>query len=756
MGWGIAAMYAEDRRGTRFAGWVATVLLAASIAAAPCPARSEATPIPRTVLALYDGAREPALDRTRIYRYAEMVLNHLGFAVAYLDVRGRLPPPQEVSGYAAVLTWFSGPLDDRGAYLAWAQAAAPATRKLIVLGAVGGAFWTDDARAMDAILGRIGLVHGRRAVELTLGTGTLDDAPRLTRFERNRDPVVPPYEVVRAASGDVETWLRLSIPAHEGGGTAVAVGVSPRGGYAAAGFEIAEDLGHDRVRWLIDPFAFLGRILSPAPWPVPDVTTLSGRRLAFSHVEGDGLNDVVEMGGTEVLLARRFLSEIVEAYPDVPVTFALTPGDLDPTIGGNATPRGLVTEIWAAPNVEASVASYTRPYRWSFFDAYSRETEVAVAAAARPEAFRPGNDGRKEHGKGPDPAPWSVGAAGQYPRNYIARPFSLGEEIAGATAAARAILPEGKTLRLYQWTGDANPGEAALAAARIAGLLALNGGESRFDGDYPSVGHLVPLSRPVGAERQIYAVGADERPLAKAWRPITAALRGLDDTLARTEWPRRLKPWNLHYHLASLANPEALSLVRAHVAALRDAAVAPVQASLYAAMAEGFFTAAVTPLPDGGWRITNRGAIETLRLDALSGRVDLARSRGLLGQARHGSAIYLALDPAVEPADIVLERPAEAGERSVGLVESRWRLSRFRREPGAWSFAARGFGSGAFSFEDVPAGAYWVSAGVGEAAWSAIVRTDADGHLAFTVPRDGRDGLDVSVRRLRTEEAQGE
>ncbi len=131
------------------------------------------------------------------------------------------------------------------------------------------------------------------------------------------------------------------------------------------------------------------------------------------------------MGGQKVLLAQRFLTEIVEAHPDVPVTFALTPGDLDPALGGNATPRSLVGEIWAAPNVEASVASYTRPYRWSFFEDYSREKELAVATAARPKAFRANTERTKERSTGADTTPWSVGAAAEYPRNYIARPFSL-------------------------------------------------------------------------------------------------------------------------------------------------------------------------------------------------------------------------------------------------------------------------------------------------------------------------------------------
>ena len=737
--------------------WSCATYLALALpsAGSAAPSRPEGAALPRAVLAVYDGEREPAPADTRIHRYAESVLNHLGFTVVYRDIRGQLPSPAEVRAYAAVLSWFSTQPTARRAYLSWAAAAAPAARKVIVLGAVGGAFWTDDARAMRAILGTIGLEHEGRAVELTLGTGMLEASSRLTRFERERDPVVPTYEVVRAARSDVDAWLRLSVPAREGGGTSVAVAVSPRGGVAAAGFEIAEDPGRDRARWLIDPFAFFGRILAAEPWPVPDVTTASGRRIAFSHVEGDGLNDVIVGPHKEkTLVAQRFLTDIVEAFPDLPVTFALTPGDLDPDLGGNATPRSLVADIWAASNVEASVASYTRPYRWSFFADYARDRELALAAAARPEAFRtaPERDGPARPGDAPR---WTVGRPTEYPRNYIARPFDLAQEVEGAATVARALLPEGKALRLYQWTGDAKPFEAAIAATRRLGLPNMNGGESRFDADYPSVAHLVPLARPVGAERQIYAVGADERPLTKAWRPVTAALHGLAETLARTEWPRRLKGYHLHYHLASLGDAEALGIIRAYLEALREAAVVPVPASLYAEMAEGFFTATVTPLASGGWQIAERGALQTARFDAAGSReVDLRRSHGVLGQIRHGDALYVALDPAAEPVEIVLATKEDAAPAPVGLVDSRWQLSRLRRESGGWSYSATGFGPGAFHWEHVPAGTYRVTAtGEGASDWSASVRTRADGTLAFVVPGDGRDGLAIRVVRLASEEA---
>lgn len=719
--------------------------------AAPLPALSAENggeePIPRTLLVLYDGAREPDPADTRVHRYAEAVLNHLGFVVAYRDIRGPLPEPETVRSYAGLLTWFAAPPAARGRYLAWAETAVRSARKLIVLGATGGEFWSADARGIQAILGEIGLTHDRRAVEATLGTRVVAEQRDLTRFERAPDPVVPGYDVVHAASrAEVDVWLELGVPDRAGGGTSVAVAVTRRGGYAAAGFELAEDRGLDRARWLIDPFAFFGRILSPDSWPVPDVTTVSGRRLYFSHVEGDGLNDVVGEGRNRMLVAQRFLSDIVEAYPDLPLTFGLTPGDLDPRLGGNETPRALVAQIWGAAQVEPAVASYTRPFDWPFFAHYSREQEIARAAAVRhdlpTDILRTGD---------PDPAVqarWSVSRGREFPRQYLARPFDLGTEVDTAADAAGALLPDGKTLRLYLWTGNAKPFEAAVAATRRRHLLNMNGGESRFDADYASVAHLAPLARPVGTERQIYAVAADEVPIEKAWRPIRTGLRGFAPTLANTGWPRRLKGYNLRYHLASLADPEALRIVRGYLDEARTAALAPVPASTYAAMVGGFFETAVTWIGPGRWRVARRGAVRTLRLDGPGDRrVDLGRSRGVIGQTRYADALYIALDPAVEPVEIVLAAGPLSIAAPVGLVESRWQLAHLRRDAHGWRFEAQGFGAGTFRWENVAAGRYGVTARrSGATVWRGTA--EADGGLTFTIPDEAGTPLDVEVARL--------
>src|SRR3546814_12748389 len=54
-----------------------------------------AAPVPRTILALYDGKTEPQLRFSNVHQLAAMPLNYPGLTVEFHDIRKGLP---EVSG----------------------------------------------------------------------------------------------------------------------------------------------------------------------------------------------------------------------------------------------------------------------------------------------------------------------------------------------------------------------------------------------------------------------------------------------------------------------------------------------------------------------------------------------------------------------------------------------------------------------------------------------------------------------------------
>ena len=72
------------------------------------------------------------------------------------------------------------------------------------------------------------------------------------------------------------------------------------------------------------------------------------------------------------------------------------------------------------------------------------------------------------------------------PRSYACEPFSMEQELQGSIDIIKELVPEGKEVKLIQWSGDTSPTEKTLNRVREAGLLNINGGDSRYDNEYPS------------------------------------------------------------------------------------------------------------------------------------------------------------------------------------------------------------------------------------------------------------------------------
>ena len=67
------------------------------VLAAGTQALAQATPIPRKVLAFYDGSAFEDIRFTPIHRVVEMPFNHLGLILSYHDLRQPLPSDAELA-----------------------------------------------------------------------------------------------------------------------------------------------------------------------------------------------------------------------------------------------------------------------------------------------------------------------------------------------------------------------------------------------------------------------------------------------------------------------------------------------------------------------------------------------------------------------------------------------------------------------------------------------------------------------------------
>ena len=151
------------------------------------------------------------------------------------------------------------------------------------------------------------------------------------------------------------------------GRPSVVVATGPGGGFAPHNYTIYYEPNTDRVRWTLNPFTFFTariRRRSGSRFPMP--RRCPGRRIYFSHIDGDGWNNLTEIEGhreAQRVSAEVIAREAIVPYPDLPVTVGLIAGDVDLELGGNPAGRAIARQLYALPQVEVASHTYTHPYR---------------------------------------------------------------------------------------------------------------------------------------------------------------------------------------------------------------------------------------------------------------------------------------------------------------------------------------------------------------------------------------------------------
>ncbi len=734
------------------------------------PGQSRADPAPRTILALWDSREEERIRLTRIHTMAEMPLNHLGLDVVYHDVAQGLPAIGGLAGLRGIVTWFKGdPFDDPAGYMAWAGDAIDRGVRFVVMGQPGVRAARDGRPApgalVDRFFGRLGLRDDDGYTDLTHRAAPVI-ADSMIGFERPLGGALPGYPLMRRLDNRFASHLVL----RRGGDPATdshLVATGPTGGFVAENYARHYDPELNRSQWIIDPFAFFRAAFATDDLPKPDVTTISGRRIYFSHIDGDGWRNITEIkpyAEKRVLSSAMIRLKAIEPYPDLPVTVAPIVGDIDPAVFGTDAARAEVLAQFALPQVEPASQTWTHPFFWRFYEHYTPESEAAFIN--RRDAPR-GTMLTRILGRAPTGETYALGTEGAAegkldigaypaPRAFLVVPFSLEHETKESLDYMTSMAPPGKPAKLLQWSGDTQPFEAAVASVRRAGGRNLNGGDSRFDAEFPSYTSVSPIGAPVGAERQIYAAASNENTYTDLWTGRFFGFQDLIRTVRNTETPIRVKPFNIYYHMYSGQKVSSLNALLRNLDAARAAEIAPVTAHHYAGIAAGFYTTRLVPDGERRWRVEDRGDLATIRFDrAAFTAVDFARSEGVLGQRHHQGSLYVALDPAHAAPVVALAEAARAdvpppADRPY-LVHGRWVLSGLALDGPGFAVRARGFGDGAMVWR-VPVPGRWeaVAARAGAEVWRGSVEVGADGLLSVVVPASAVEPLDLAFRPLES------
>jgi len=557
--------------------------------------------IPRRILALYNSVEQrdrgtyADLAYSRIHLSGAVVLEHLGYAVDYVDVAGPLPAGPLSDRYAGIVTWFSEdrvPSED--SYRSWLLQQIESGMKVAILDHLG---FAPDLRLQQ----RLGIVYEERGAR---GEVRLVAA----------DPVLTGFETKVAARQNVFFLLALQDPAarrllsvEDGSGSRMDAVFTTWWGGLAAGPYVCQKGHAESLRWLINPFLFFKQALKLPDLPAPDVTTLDGRRMLIVHIDGDGFPSRAQMPGNDYS-GKVILEQILKRYR-IKTTVSVIEGEIGPAgKWPKLSPEleAIAREIFALPHVEVASHSYSHPFDW----------------------LRQGQD--MEDGE--------INGLFRYD-------FSLQREIKDSVVYINQRLTSSdKPVKVFLWSGAAIAPAEALAQAESAGVLNMNGGNTIISDRQPTLTVVSAMGRPLGRYYQVYAPIQNENVFTNLWRGPSYGFREVISTFQLTGSPRRLKPINIYFHFYSGSKVGSLKALKMAYDWALSQDVIPVYASEYIRKVTDFQRLTLARRLDGCWQVRGDGHLTTLRTELAMGEVDTIRSRGVTSVRDLPQGRYVGLD----------------------------------------------------------------------------------------------------------------
>jgi uncharacterized protein (TIGR01370 family) len=555
--------------------------------------------LPRKVLAIHDEPGNLAqVAAHEIHRVGTMPLNYLGLDVDYLyhgsPELAQIGERPLVGRYAGIVTWFN-----RDGF----QQTGPLMKLISRARAEGVPVVIVGSLPEDSVMDGFGVSIGdaeRSATPLVL-----EKLSPHVAFEIEPKVNDNAFTPTRVREGDV--WLRARAP---NGHSADVIAITPWGGFAADRYwkvDLPQDNGE---RWVVQPIEFFRAALHiRADAPVPDVTTESGRRLFFVHVDGDGFPSRAEIPGTP-LAGDELYTEFLQRYR-VPSTISIIEGEVSPkgiypalAAQMEATSR----KIFALPHVEMATHTWSHPFYWSDAELGLSRGERAISLAIP---------------------------------NYS---YDVKREIEGSRDYINRLAPPGKSTRIVLWSGDCQPLAAPVAEAYRAGMLNMNGGNTWITRAEPSLTLVGPLGMAKGDYYQVYAPNQNENVYTNNWNGPFYGFERIIETFEMTEQPLRLKPVDIYYHLYLTTKRAGInSLHKVYGWAeqqMKAQALHPVFASEYIERVLDWRRATVA-VTDAGFELRGGNNLREWRVPASAALPAVAPDLGIAGHVAKDTVRYV-------------------------------------------------------------------------------------------------------------------
>ena len=537
---------------------------------------SSKEPIKREILTLID---ESNTDRITLapHLYGALPLEYKGYIQSLLDVnKETLPTMQNMQQYAGVIIWLRNAYSDPNKLFKWILN----LQKLHIKVVFAGDFFIQD----NELLKKLGIKIQPKNLN--------------TKYTVSYKDKMIGYEAEPSLS-DISQYYTLtqgkalfSVVDNQGAVSTLAA-ITPWGGYAIDSAFIIELLGDNL--WTINPFTFFTQALRLKTIPVPDTTTKNGKRILFSHIDGDGSMNRAEWN-TELFSEEVIYKEILSKYP-IPHSVSIVGGEIDSEgLYPKLAPKlqEVVRAIYRLPNVEGATHTFSHPFYWG--------------------EIKDGDLNPKYRLKIP---------------NYN---FSLLTELKGSLDTINYLyLPKGKKkAKTIFWSGDCAPTEPILANTYENGFLNINGGDTYISNTHPWLSYVAPIGLDRGGYYQIYTGAQNENVYTNEWHGPFWGFKKVLQTFNLTNSPKRLKPIDIYYHFYSGSKRASLNALKyVFDWALKQDTFA-LYTSEYIPIAMDYYTLSMAQ-EKNSYLVSGTQNLKTLRLERTKKSCNIKESKNILG-----------------------------------------------------------------------------------------------------------------------------
>ncbi len=638
------------------------------------------TEISRRVLVLYKNNEADSVEDLPLFNRASLVFEYLGLIPVYRAVEDGLPDDDIMDGFHGIVTWHTKPrMYEAEKYGDWLLRQINRGKRVAILEEYGASYdletqkpSTNQADVMKA-LGIKFVRRGDKREESIPEVRVMDKT--MLGFERKFDPSAITY---RSTYTSIDSLNKVFLSFNDREYGVVDLGIiTPNGGIClgqspfyfppydaerialirkAFKGEVAPEVAEQETlgAWYLEPYRFFSETLGLDKFPTPDLTTLNGSRIFYAHIDGDALESVSLIDGAH--LAGFFVyEEILKKYTDIPTSVSVITKFIERI--GNQYHRPaveLARNIFRLPNVDVAIHTATHPFDWVKGDPYIIN---------------------------PDSYPYKVGY----------KPHDLLEEIWGSKLFAdHNLVPPNKNVETVFWSGATNPDENALEIAWRAGLHNLNGGDPRFDDEYPSLAGACSYSLPYSPYRQYLTSAANDYIYSLFLTGDWGGQKKVLEHYTRTDIPHRVYPMNMYYHFYGGIKNESLDAIRYIYDYVRSLDAASIFATNYCEIVEDYYATRVGFDGQSYW-VENNGFLRTIRFNYKT-HVDMEHSSGVIGYNYYNDQTYIHLDGSKRRKIVLSDSPPAIPY----FVQATQFIDRSEFDGSQLNFSCRGFGKTLF------------------------------------------------------------